>query len=208
MGGERESHSGRAQAASGTTLFRLTPLGKGSRTDTCVSYACHPLHAWDTSPWTLATCADLRRDLLLREPESRRPRSRREKAKRAASPARIRVVHPASCMDRLLLAAGHPSVGEPKPSRASRKACIAACGRSLIRTPAIRCSRLLYGRRCVLASAAPCHAGSGRPLRRSPRHALRHCPAARVRACEALCEQTLAVAGRGAAVSCSARSTC
>lgn len=151
--------------------------------------------------------SDLRRDLLLRESPSRRPsRSRREKAERAASRAhpmvRLRECRP-----------GQAAPGVRVPSRQSRRelrgkqALPPAAGVLSGRHRSIRCSRLLYGRRCVLASgrASPDAAGrSGGPLatRCGPPVGLPVSVRARN------CASNLATAGRGAALSCSARSTC
>jgi hypothetical protein len=201
---ERESHSPQA-TGQGPRQAPPVPADTAgqrlARTHACLTpaTACMGYISMDASD-----LRGLRRDLLLREPTER-------ESEKGGQPQPARTS--ASCMDHRLLLAGRGSLRPPrrsrsiapKPSRASRKACIAACGRSLIPTPSIRCSRFLYGRRCVLASALPLRnqdAGgrSGGPLAApcGPARLPSPCVRGTLRA---------NLAGQGAAVSCAACST-
>lgn len=172
--GKGTGHKSRSRpgAASGRGRLPVRPDTAGqrlARTHACLTPATE--HACDTSPWTLATCDPI---FCFVSP-SRRPRSRRDRESEKGRPARI-----SACMDHLQLQASPARSRSrsiaPKPSRASRKACIAACGSAagVIRTPSIRC---LCSR---LGDAAVCSRLAVQPRRKrttgSPPHGPRPTP--------------------------------
>lgn len=199
--GKGTGHKSRSRpgAASGRLPVRPDTAGQRlARTHACLTPATE--HAWDTSPWTLATCDPI---FCFVSP-SRRPRSRRDRESEKGRPARI-----SACA--WITRSCRPARRVRVPSRQRRRelrgkqACIAACGSAagVIRTPSIRC---LCSR---LGDAAVCSRLAVQPRRKrttgSPPHGPRPAPCP-CRACVRASEANLA--GRGAALSCSYRSTC
>jgi hypothetical protein len=204
--GKGTGHKSRSRpgAASGRGRLPVRPDTAGqrlARTHACLTPATE--HAWDTSPWTLATCDPI---FCFVSP-SRRPRSRRdrESEKRAAS------AH--QCVHGSLAAAGQPGrVRVRVPSRQSRRELR---GKHALLPEAVRpelsgrhrsgvCVPVWATLRCARVWRSSL-AGNGRPgpLLTAPGPRPAPCPC---RACVRASEANLA--GRGAALSCFDRSTC
>lgn len=180
--GKGTGHKSRSRpgAASGRGRLPVRPDTAGqrlARTHACLTPATE--HAWDTSPWTLATCDPI---FCFVSP-SRRPRSRRDRESEKGRPARI-----SACMDHLQLQAS-PGAFAFAFHRAkavasfeeSMHCCLRQCGRSY--PDAIdQVSVFPSGRRCgVLASGGPASPETDDrvPSSRPPAHALPHVRAVR-----------------------------